>query len=110
VILSDKKRKKANLRWILIESVDKIFYVWVTLELWYLTLDIRTLQVQIIAQCPECGNNWLLDDGAADKRIRCRRCRRLFKIPKLDDVPKAIKVIRHAKGTIYVDEAGKTYG
>jgi len=34
----------------------------------------------------------------------------LFKIPKLEDVPKAIKVIKNAKSTIYVDEDGKSYG
>jgi hypothetical protein len=66
--------------------------------------------MQIIAQCPACGCVWLLDDSAADRRIRCRKCRILFKVPKLDEVPKAVKVIKHAKSTTYVDEAGKTYG
>ena len=66
--------------------------------------------MQIIAQCPRCGHNWLLDSSAADRRIRCQRCRRLFKVPKLEDVPKAVKVIKQAKGTIYVDQNGKTYG
>lgn len=66
--------------------------------------------MQIIAQCPRCGSAWLLDSIAADRRIRCRRCYRLFKVPKLEEVPKAVKVIRRAKGTIYVDETGKTYG
>jgi len=66
--------------------------------------------MQIIAQCPRCGNNWLLDSSAADRRIRCQRCRKLFKVPKLEDVPKAVKVIKQAKGTIYVDQNGKTYG
>ncbi|MHC4572517.1 MAG: hypothetical protein ACYS76_00045 [Planctomycetota bacterium] len=66
--------------------------------------------MQIIAQCPRCGSSWLLDSCAADRRIRCRKCQRLFKTPRLEEVPKAIKVIRNAKGTIYVDENGKTYG
>ena len=66
--------------------------------------------MQIIAQCPKCGHNWLLDSAGADRRIRCQRCRRLFKVPKLEDVPKAVKVIKQAKGTIYVDQNGKTYG
>ncbi len=66
--------------------------------------------MQIIAQCPKCGNNWLLDASAADRRIRCRKCHRLFKVPKLEEVPKAIKVIKQAKSTIYVDQNGKTYG
>ncbi len=66
--------------------------------------------MQIIAQCPACGSTWLLDGSAADRRINCRKCGKLFKVPKLEDVPKATKVIKQAKGTIYVDETGKTYG
>jgi hypothetical protein len=52
---------------------------------------------------------WLLDSSAADRRITCRKCARLFKVPKLEDVPKAVTIIKGAKGTIYVDESGKTY-
>jgi DNA-directed RNA polymerase subunit RPC12/RpoP len=66
--------------------------------------------MQIIAQCPKCGFSWLLDDDAADRRIRCKKCRRLFKVPKLEDVPKAVKVIQNAKGAVYVDESGKIFG
>ena len=66
--------------------------------------------MQIIAQCPRCGSAWLLDASAADRRIKCQKCQKLFKVPQLDEVPKAIKVIKQAKGTIYVDESGKTYG
>jgi len=66
--------------------------------------------MRIIAQCPYCGNCWLLDETAADRRIKCANCRRLFKIPKLEDVPKAVKVIKNAKGTVYVDESGRTFG
>ncbi|KPK43255.1 MAG: hypothetical protein AMJ65_06360 [Phycisphaerae bacterium SG8_4] len=66
--------------------------------------------MQIIARCPQCCNVWTLDSSAADRRIRCRRCGRLFKVPKPDEMPKAAEVIEQAKGAIYVDEAGKTYG
>lgn len=66
--------------------------------------------MQIIAQCPACGSTWLLDNSAADRRINCRKCGKLFKVPKLEEVPKATKVIKQAKGTIYVDETGNTYG
>lgn len=66
--------------------------------------------MQIIAQCPKCDSVWLLDSSAADRRISCRKCGRLFKVPKLDEVPKAAKVIKQAKGTIYVDEVGQIYG
>ena len=70
----------------------------------------RDLLMQIIAQCPQCGNNWLLDSSVADKRIRCRKCHKLFKVPKLEELPKAVKVIKQAKSTIFVDKNGKTYG
>ena len=66
--------------------------------------------MQIIAQCPNCSNNWLLDADAAGKRKRCPRCHRLVKIPGIEEVPKATRVIKQAKGTIYVDQDGKTYG
>jgi len=66
--------------------------------------------LKIIARCPRCAGTWLLSNNAADRRIRCRKCGRLFKVPKLEDVPKAVKIIKQAKSTIYVDEAGKTYG
>lgn len=66
--------------------------------------------MQIIALCPKCGTPWLLEESAADRRIKCHKCCKLFKVPKLEDVPKAIKVIKQSKGTIYVDETGKTYG
>jgi uncharacterized Zn finger protein len=66
--------------------------------------------MRIIARCPKCGNNWLLDGSAADRIVACRACGQLFKVPKLEELPKAVKVIKQAKGAIYVDEAGRTYG
>jgi uncharacterized Zn finger protein len=66
--------------------------------------------MQIFAQCPGCGRTQLLEGSAADRRIRCRKCGRLFKVPKLNEMPKAIKVIKRAKSTLYVDEDGKSYG
>jgi ribosomal protein S27AE len=66
--------------------------------------------MQIITQCPGCGNSWLLEESAADRRIRCDKCHLLFKVPKLEDVPRAVKIIKQAKGSIFVDQDGKTYG
>jgi hypothetical protein len=66
--------------------------------------------MQIISQCPFCDYSWLLDDSAADRRIRCEKCHKLFKVPNLEDVPKAAKTIKESKGTVYVDESGRTYG
>ena len=66
--------------------------------------------MQIIAKCPQCSSNWILDGSAADRRIKCRWCGRLFKVPRLEEVPKAMRVIKQTKGTIYADKDGKTYG
>ena len=71
---------------------------------------VRDVLMQIIARCPRCCSVWLLDSSAADRRIRCRKCRRLFKVPGPDEVAKAAKMVERTKGTVYVDEAGKTYG
>jgi len=66
--------------------------------------------MQIIAKCPACGSSWQFENTAADRRIKCTKCGKLFKIPKLEELPKATKMIKQAKGTIYVDQDGKTYG
>ncbi|MHC4640045.1 MAG: hypothetical protein ACYS32_00270 [Planctomycetota bacterium] len=66
--------------------------------------------MQIIAKCPGCSSTWPLDSSAADRRIRCPKCGLLFKVPKLNELPKAMKVIKQAKRTLYVDEDGKSYG
>jgi hypothetical protein len=51
-----------------------------------------------------------LDAIAADRRVKCENCHKLFKVPPLEDVPEAKKVIDRAKGKCYVDESGKTFG
>lgn len=66
--------------------------------------------MQIIAQCPECSNRLMLDDSAADRRITCPKCFMLFKIPKLQQVPKALEIVEKTNGHIYVDQSGQTYG
>lgn len=71
---------------------------------------IRDMLMQIIARCPKCCSVWPLDSSAADRRIRCRRCGRLFKVPRPDELAKAADMVERTKGTIYVDEAGRTYG
>ena len=73
-------------------------------------LSERIRPMQIIAHCPKCGDRQRLEDDAADRRIRCPKCNRLFRIPKLEDLPKATDAIKRAKGSVYVDENGKTYG
>jgi ribosomal protein L37AE/L43A len=66
--------------------------------------------MKIIAHCPFCGSNWLLEQTQADKRTRCKKCQNLFKVPNLQDVPKAVKILKQAKGIVYVDQLGRIYG
>lgn len=64
----------------------------------------------IITQCPRCGSRWRLEAPAADRRVRCRKCLALLKVPDLTEVPAATRIVRQAKSHVFVDEAGKTYG
>jgi len=66
--------------------------------------------MKIISRCPACGNSKLLDEQFADRRVRCSACGLLFKVPRLEDVEKAVKVIEKANSTIYVDRRGQIYG
>jgi hypothetical protein len=66
--------------------------------------------MHIIAQCPRCGQHWWLDATAADRRLRCRKCFMLLKVPNLTEVADAANVIDQAKSELYVDDTGRTYG
>ncbi len=66
--------------------------------------------MHIIAKCPRCGYRWWLDAIAADRRIRCRKCFMLLRVPDLAEVPDAANIINQANSDIYVDEAGKLFG
>jgi hypothetical protein len=66
--------------------------------------------MHIILQCPRCNCRWWLDGAAADRRLRCRKCGLLLKVPHLDELPKATDVIKDAKNEVYVDDSGRTYG
>ena len=50
--------------------------------------------MQIRATCPGCHRVWLLDSDAADKRITCEQCGRIFKVPKPEELSKATKIIK----------------
>ena len=66
--------------------------------------------MQIIAQCPICKISCLLDGDYADRRVKCIKCKKRFRIPKLEEVPNAKSVIEEVMGTIYVDQKGKIFG
>lgn len=66
--------------------------------------------MHIIAQCPRCRYRWWLDAVAADRRIRCRKCFMLLRVPDLTEVPAAAEIVSEARSRVYVDDAGKTFG
>lgn len=65
--------------------------------------------MQIRSQCPMCGNIRYLEEQAADRRIRCERCRHLYSVPSLDKMPRAAEIIKDSKADLYVDEEGNTF-
>lgn len=66
--------------------------------------------MHIIARCPRCGYRWWLDGAAADRRLRCRKCFTLLKVPHLAEVPGAAEVVSQARSEVYVDDTGKLFG
>lgn len=66
--------------------------------------------MHIILKCPRCGYRWWLDVTAADRRLRCRKCLLLLKVPDLSELPEATRVMSDAQNELYVDDAGRTYG
>jgi ribosomal protein S27AE len=70
----------------------------------------RGYRMQILAQCPRCGQRWRLEAAAADRRLRCGKCSALVRVPALTEVPRATKVINEAAGELYVDDTGKLFG
>ena len=66
--------------------------------------------MEIIAQCPKCQARWMLDSSATDRRLSCPACHRLFKVPKLEELEKATRILRDSKTSLYVDQEGRVYG
>ena len=64
----------------------------------------------IIAKCPHCGYRWWLDAAAVDRRVRCRKCQRLLRIPSTQEVSEAVSIVTEAKSAVFVDDAGHTFG
>jgi len=64
----------------------------------------------IILKCPRCGYRWWLDATAADRRLRCRKCFLLLKVPPLSELTEATGILREARSEVYVDDSGKLYG
>ena len=66
--------------------------------------------MNILAKCPKCGRVIKFSPEKADTRTTCPKCAKKFKLPPLDQMDEAVKVIKNAKATVFVDQKGKTYG
>lgn len=70
----------------------------------------RGRRMHIIVRCPRCGYRWWLDADAADRRMRCRKCFTLLKVPHLAEVADAVGLVTHSRCEVYVDDAGRLFG
>lgn len=66
--------------------------------------------MRLLAKCPVCGTVAELTLEHADKRIRCRICRRLFKLPDSSTLRRALDRLSGAASDVFVDEQGNLYG
>lgn len=66
--------------------------------------------MEVIAKCPGCQTQWEMDKNAVDRRVTCSQCGCLFRIPMLQEIPKATQVLRGARSCLFVDKEGHTYG
>ena len=65
--------------------------------------------MKLVARCPVCGCVLQLSLADADKRKRCPRCTRLFKVPEADTLKNALEILKTACTDIFVDEKGNVY-
>lgn len=66
--------------------------------------------MRILTKCPKCREPIPLLISDADKRKRCTRCGRLFKVPDMDQLKEALDSLSQANTIVYVDENGNFYG
>lgn len=66
--------------------------------------------MQLLAKCPKCSVVLELKLSDADKRKHCPQCGRLFSVPDLEHLKKALSILKEAGSTVYVDEKGRMYG
>ena len=66
--------------------------------------------MNILAKCPKCGRVIQFTHDKADTRTKCPTCGKRFKVPPLEQMDEAVKVIKDTKATVFVDQKGKTYG
>ena len=66
--------------------------------------------MRLLTKCPDCGIAIALSIADADRRKRCLRCGKLFRVPDTDALGEALSLLRSAQCDVYVDEKGNVYG
>jgi ribosomal protein S27E len=66
--------------------------------------------MHIIAKCPRCAHRWWLTAEAADRRVRCRKCHTLLRVPRLTELANATRIVTQATTELYADDTGKLFG
>lgn len=66
--------------------------------------------MRLLTKCPDCMIPVELSIADADRRKRCPRCGRMFRVPDTDALGNALALLRSAQTDVYVDEKGNVYG
>jgi hypothetical protein len=66
--------------------------------------------LKIITECPFCGYVEEVDEVWVDRRKRCGKCSNLFSVPSIKKLSPAARIIKEAKGQVYINCKGDIYG
>ncbi|HDS84255.1 MAG TPA: hypothetical protein ENN97_03580 [Phycisphaerales bacterium] len=66
--------------------------------------------MRLLTKCPDCSIALELSIADADRRKRCPRCGKLFRLPDTDALHKALTLLQSAQCDVYVDEKGNVFG
>ena len=73
-------------------------------------MDRNEETMKLLAKCPDCRAVIELSIADADRRKRCVRCKRLFRVPDTEAMQGALALLQSAQCDIFVDEKGNVYG
>ena len=65
--------------------------------------------MRLLTHCPDCRIPMELSIADADRRKRCFRCGKLFRVPDTVALENAMNLLRSAHSDVYVDEQGNVY-
>lgn len=66
--------------------------------------------MRLLTKCPDCTIPIELTIADADRRKRCPRCGRMFRVPDTDALHDALTLLGTVHKDVYVDEKGNVYG